>query len=86
MPSCQYHTALRFALNDGLLHITCLFGSGDEPRPTVMDKDPFGLLLVRHFLTRNPIHPCSAWTIALLAFCCWVAPNRGDFRGSSQRD
>ena len=38
----------RFALNDGLLHITCLFGSGDEPRPSVMDKDPFGLLLVRH--------------------------------------
>ena len=51
-PSCAFMPFLlqpfRFALNDGLLHITCLFGSGDEPRPSIMDKDPFGLLLVRH--------------------------------------
>ena len=35
-----------FARVEGMHHISSMFGSGHEPNPSVVEKDPFGILLV----------------------------------------
>ena len=38
----------RFAMSEGMHHISSMFGSGHEPNPSVVEKDPYGILLVRN--------------------------------------